>query len=169
MKKFFIILGGVFFIFGFSANSFASSLKIGYVNTIEVFNEYQLTIDKEEELEGKKDKVKQSLQVKEDQIRESQQRLGVLREDQLDAEREKLQKKIMEYRELREKELTDITQKRDVMMRNIVEDIDQSIKEYARDNGYDFILDGSTLLFGPEDSDLTDEILRRINQEYGRR
>ncbi len=169
MKKILIISLGLFFFSGLGISGFAAELKIGYVNTIEVFNEYQRTKDQEEQLETKKEEVTKILQAKEKEIRDAQGKLEVLREDQREEEIKKLQAKMHQYRDLRQKELEGVQEKRDQMMRDIVEDIDQAIKDYAQKNNYDLIVNGNSVLYAPDNKDLTDEILKIINQAYGRR
>lgn len=169
MKRFVGIVFVAVITFSFSVCSFAGDLKIGYVDTIEVFNEYQRTIDQEEELEGKKEKVHQTLEAQEEKIRGIQRRMEVLREDQRAQESQKLQEELQKYRDLRQKELVDITRKRDDMMREIIEDIDQAIKDYAAKNNYDLIINGNSVLYAPEKNDLTARILDIINKQYRRR
>ncbi len=168
MRRFFTIFLGVALVSAFGVYSFAGGLKIGHVDTIEVFNEYQRTIDQDEQLEAKKEEVKKTLEEQEEKIRESQGRLEVLREDQREAERQKLQEMMERYSQLRQVELEEITRKRDGMMRDIVEDIDQTIKDYARKNGYDLIINGNSVLYAPKKNDLTAEVLSILNRVYRR-
>lgn len=164
MKKLFVLA----FLFLFSLPVLAGSMKIGYVDTIEVFNEYQRTIDQEGRLETEKERVREALEGKEEEIRSIQKKIEVMREAQAAKEREKLQQVMEEYRELRQKELTGVARKRDEMMREIVEDIDRAITNYAQENGYHFILNGNSVLYAPEASNLTDKILSIVNKEYRR-
>lgn len=169
MKSIFIFVS-VLFLIGVSPFClFSQGLKVGYVNTIEVFNEYQRTKDQDELLEEEKDRIKEILETKENQIREIQGSLEMLREGEREREIERLQSKMESYRQLRQKELSEVQEKRDEMMREIVEDIDQTIKDYARENGYDLILNGNSVLYAPEGKNLSSDILRIINRAYRRR
>ncbi|MCF7888185.1 MAG: OmpH family outer membrane protein [Candidatus Omnitrophica bacterium] len=166
MKKFLGILLVAVVALGFSVSSFAKDLKIGYVDTIEVFNEYQRTKEQDKQLETKKEKAKENLEVREKEIQKIQSRLEVLKEDKQEAERAKLQEKMQEYRDVRQKEFTDIKKERDEMMKDIIEDIDQTIKDYAKKNKYDLVVNGNSVLYGIESQDLTDKILTIINKKY---
>lgn len=166
MRKFLGIILVAVAALSFSVSSFAKDLKIGYVDTIEVFNEYQRTKDQDKQLESKKEKAKENLEAREKEIQKIQSRLEVLKEDKQEAERAKLQEKMQEYRDVRQKEFTDIKKERDEMMKDIIEDIDQTIKDYAKKNKYDLVVNGNSVLYGVENQDLTDKILTIINKKY---
>ncbi|MCF7873225.1 MAG: OmpH family outer membrane protein [Candidatus Omnitrophica bacterium] len=166
MRKFLGIILAAVVVLSFSVCGFAADLKIGYVDTIEVFNEYQRTKEQDKQLEAKKEKAQESLKTKEKEIQKIQSKLEVLKEDQKEAERAKLQEKMQEYRDIRQKEFTDIKKERDEMMKEIIDDIDQTVKNYAKKNNYDLVVNGNSVLYGIESKDLTDKILKIINNKY---
>ncbi len=166
MRKFFSILLAVGLSFSFATGSFAKDLKIGYVNTIEVFNEYQRTKDQDKQLEVKKEKAQETLEAREKEIQKIQNRLEVLKEGEREKEAEKLRTKMEEYRDIRQKEFTDIKKERDEMMKKIIDDIDQTVSDYAKKNNYDLIVNGNSVLYGQKQLDLTDTILKIINKKY---
>ncbi len=166
MRNFLRIVLGAVIAFSFIAPGFAEGLKIGYVDTIEVFNEYQRTKDQDAQLEKKKEQAQSNLEAKEKEIQKIQSRLEVLKEGEQEKEREKLQEEMQEYREIRQKEFTDIKKERDEMMKDIINDIDQTVKDYAKENKYDLIINGNSVLYGRQDKDLTATILKIINKKY---
>lgn len=168
MKKFVSFTFTALLFFSFAISGFSANLKMGYVDTVEVFNEYQRTKDQDELLESKKEEVQRILEEKERRLRDIQNRLEVLREDQREAERDNLQEAMEDYRQARQRELSGIQRKRDEMMREIAEDIYQVIETYAKQNNYDLIINRNSILYAPEDKDLTETILNIINREYRR-
>ncbi|MCF7916556.1 MAG: OmpH family outer membrane protein [Candidatus Omnitrophica bacterium] len=166
MKKFLGFFLVTIIAFSFSALSFAQDLKVGYVDTIEVFNEYERTKEEDKQLEVKKEKAQKSLKAKEKELQKIQNRLEVLKEGEREKERENLRTKMQEYRETRQKEFTDIKKERDEMMKNIINDIDQAVSDYAKKNKYDLIINGNSVLYGQKQIDLTDTILKIINKKY---
>lgn len=166
MRKFLGIVLVAIVAFSFSVASFAQGLKVGYVNTIEVFNEYERTKKEDKQLEVKKEKAQKSLEGKEKELQKIQNRLEVLKEGEKEKEREKLRTKMQEYREIRQKEFTDIKKERDEMMKDIIDDIDQTVSDYAKKNKYDLIINGNSILYGQKKIDLTDTILKIINKKY---
>ncbi|MFO8053081.1 MAG: OmpH family outer membrane protein [Candidatus Omnitrophota bacterium] len=166
MRKFLGIIVAAVVVLSFSVCGFAKDLNIGYVNTIEVFNEYQRTKEQDKQLEEKKEKVKEGLEAKEKEIQNIQSKLEVLKEGKKKAEEAKLQKKMQEYRDMRQKELTDIKKERDEMMKDIIADIEQTVEDYAKKNNYDLIVNGNSVLYGAKSKDLTNKILKIINKKY---
>jgi Skp family chaperone for outer membrane proteins len=73
---------------------------------------------------------------------------------------------MQEYREMRQKEFTDIKKERDEMMKKIVDDIDQAVSNYGKENKYDFIINGNSVLYGTKTNDLTSNIIKIINKNY---
>ncbi|MGB3145828.1 MAG: OmpH family outer membrane protein, partial [Maribacter sp.] len=56
-----------------------------------------------------------------------------------------------------------------VEMDSIVKTVKQEIKEYGKSNGYTYILgggDGGSVLYGKDTNDLTDEIVKILNEKY---
>lgn len=166
MKRFLGIAVVAIVAFSFSMAGFAKDLKIGYVNTIEVFNEYRRTKDQDKQLEMKKEKAQETLEAREKEIQKIQNRLEVLKEGEREKETEKLKTKMEEYRDIRQKEFTDIKKERDEMMKKIIDDIDQTVSDYAKKNNYDLIVNGNSVLYGQKQLDLTDTILKIINKKY---
>jgi Skp family chaperone for outer membrane proteins len=51
-------------------------------------------------------------------------------------------------------------------MKEIVDDIEKTIKEYAKKNNYDFIIHGSAVLYADKAADITTDILKVVNDAY---
>ena len=47
---------------------------------------------------------------------------------------------------------------------NILKDIEKIVTDYAKQEGYDLILNSRMLLYGKEEMELTGEILKRLNK-----
>lgn len=166
MKKTFF---GLFFLLIFSLSSeagFSKELKIGYVNTIKVFNEYEKTKDYEKLLETEKDKKEKEISAKKDEIKKMQDKLSLLKEDKQEEERKKISEKIKEYRQLQNEALISLKKQRDTKMKEILEDIEAVIKEYAKEKSFDIIFSEGALLYGKKSFDITDVILKEVNKKY---
>lgn len=150
----------------FSFTCFAKELKVGFVDVFEVFNEYEKTKDYDEKLEKKKEEAEKQLDKRKEEIEKLQGKLSLLKEKEQEKEEEKISKKIEEYRELERKSFTDIKKERDESMQVIVEDIDKIVDEYAKNNGYDLILNENVILYGNKAMDITAEILKISNKKY---
>ncbi|MBN2483540.1 MAG: OmpH family outer membrane protein [Candidatus Omnitrophica bacterium] len=155
-----LVAGAVMF------SSYAFALEIGYVDIYQIFNEYKKTKDYDKVLEEERGVKEKELEKKKEEIRKMQDKLELLKENEQEKEREKITKAAMEYRELERQYLLDLKKKRDDKMKEIVEDIDKVVEDYARKKGYDVILNKGAVLYGGKKYDITQDILRIVNQGY---
>jgi outer membrane protein len=146
--------------------AFAKEIKIGYVNFMQVYNEYQKTKDYDVKLEGKKAEVEKNLNAKKEKIEELRNKLNVLNEKEQAKEKEKVEKEIQGFRELERKAFIDIKKERDEKMKEIFEDVSVVVQDYAKKKGYDLILDQPAILYGDKVMDVTADILKGANEKY---
>ncbi|MCK4912455.1 MAG: OmpH family outer membrane protein [Candidatus Omnitrophica bacterium] len=166
MKKivgFFIVL---MIMMSFSSTCFSKDLKIGYVDIFKVFNDYDKTKEYDEKLEVRKTAAEEKLEVKKEIIEKLQNKLDLLKDSEKVKEEAKLEKEINEYRDLEREVFTDIKKERDDKMKDIIEDINIIIKDYAKKNGFDLILNANTVLYGSKSMDITNQILKVSNKNY---
>ena len=150
----------------FSSVCFSKDLKIGYVDIFKVFNDYEKTKEYDKKLEAKKDAAEKKLEKKKETIEKLQGKLDLLKEGEKAKEEEKLSKELKEYRDLEREAFTDIRKERDEKMKDIVEDIDRIVKDYAKKNGFDLIVNSNVVLYGAKAMDVTNEILKISNKKY---
>ena len=81
-------------------------------------------------------------------------------------ERKKIKEATDEYRNLESKMLSELKKESDAKMKEILEDINDYIKEYAKTKSFDIILNKGAVLFGSDKIDLTSVILNKLNKEY---
>jgi len=153
-------------VMSFSSTCFSEDLKIGYVDIFKVFNDYEKTKEYDEKLEAKKKGVEKKLEKKKETIERLQGKLDLLKEGKRAKEEEKLNKELKEYRDLEREAFTDIKKERDERMKDIVEDIDVIVKDYAKKNGFRLIVNSNVVLYGAKAMDVTDEILKISNKKY---
>jgi len=166
MKKSLVFLVALGLICSFSLSSFSQDIKIGYVDIFEIFNEYEKTKEYDEKLEKKKESLEKKLESKKTDIEKIQNKLTLLKEEERKKEEEKIAKQIEEYRNLEREIFTDIKKERDEKMKEIVEDINKIIKDYARKNGFNLVINENTVLYGEKIMDITSEVLRISNKAY---
>ncbi len=166
MKKIFGCLLVFAVIMSFSSTCFSKDLKIGYVDIFKVFNDYEKTKDYDKKLEKKKNDVEKNLEAKKTVIEKLQNKMSLLKENKKAKEEEKLKKEIQEYREVEREAFTDIKKERDEKMKNIVEDIDKIIEDYAKKNDFDLVVNSNAILYGAKTMDITSQILKISNKKY---
>ncbi|MCK4519710.1 MAG: OmpH family outer membrane protein [Candidatus Omnitrophica bacterium] len=166
MKRVFGYLLVLAVMVSFSFPCFSKDLKIGYVDIFKVFNDYEKTKDYDKKLEKKKNDVEKNLEAKKTVIEKLQNKMSLLKEDKKAKEEEKLKKEIQEYREVEREAFTDIKKERDEKMKNIVEDIDKIIEDYAKKNDFDLVVNSNAILYGAKTMDITSQILKISNKKY---
>lgn len=166
MKKFISILVAAVLLCSFSFDSFAKELKIGHVNFFEVFNEYKKTKDYDETLTKKQDEKEKVLKQKGDELEKMQSKLSLLKDKEKEKEQQKLETAAKDFKQLYGQARVDLKKERDEKMKEIVDDIEKTIKDYAKKNNYDFILHGSAILYADKATDVTADILKIVNDSY---
>ena len=158
-----MILTSTIFITGKEA--FAKELKIGYVDPIRVLNEYSKTRESERVFESKR-KVKEADRKKMvDDITKSKDELAIL-SDKAKAEKQTvLDQKIKTLQDFDRKTREELMSEGNTMLGEIQKDIQKVISDYAKEQGYDLVLNQRVMLYGKEEYDFTLEILRRLNKQ----
>jgi len=163
MKKGIISLVAFLVICSFCSVSYAKELKIGYINFLSVFNEYKKTKDYDDALNKKTEEKEKQLKDKGAELEKLQSKLSVLKDKEKDKEQQKLDQAEKDFQLLRRQSLLDLKKERDDKMKEIIDDIEKTIKDYAKKNNFDLILHGSAVLYGDKGIDITDEILKVVN------
>jgi outer membrane protein len=144
----------------------AQDLKIGYVDILKVFNEYKKTKDYDDMLEKRKNIKEKELEKKKEEIKRRQEKLDLLKDEEQKKEREEIAKIAGEYREMERQYILDLRKERDEKMKEIIKDINKVVENYANKKDFDLILNKAAVLYGKKDIDLTDIILKIVNQRY---
>jgi len=155
-------------VFLFSFNVYSQKLKIGYVDILKLFNQYKKTQDYDKMLESERNKKEKLLEEKKEKIKKMQEKLSLLNEKEQEKQRRKITQAAEEYRKMEREFYLDLKKERDEKMKEIIEDIKRVINDYGKKNGYQIILNKGAVLYGEKGLDLTDIILKIMNQNYKR-
>lgn len=165
MKKILVFWAALGLLISFSLSSNSAELKIGYVDIFEIFNDYKKTKEYDAVLEKKKTDEEKKLDTKREEIEKMQGKLSLLKEKEKENEEAKVAQAKEEYLELREQIFMNLKEERDEKMKEIVEDINAVIADYAKNNGFDLIVNESAVLYGSKGLDITSEIMKLVNEE----
>ncbi|MFA5388718.1 MAG: OmpH family outer membrane protein [Candidatus Omnitrophota bacterium] len=167
MKKIFIVILSCAFVFLLSVPAFAESQgKIGYIDLSRAFDEYQKTKDFDKELEGKGDMKQQEREKLVQDIRKMREELELLNKSAREKKETDIESKIKSLQEFDQEAKTDLTKDRDNMVKDILKEMGDVIKEYGEKNGYSIIVNDRVLLYGDAGMDLTNEIIKILNDKY---
>ncbi|MBU1122940.1 MAG: OmpH family outer membrane protein [Candidatus Omnitrophota bacterium] len=165
MKKFFLCLAILGLIVPF--NTFANSdIKIGYVNVFDVFDKYSKTKEYDDALETVKDKKEVTLNKKKDEIEKMQSKLSLLKPQEQEEKQAEVAAEIESYRNLEREIYIDLKKDRDEKMKEILEDINLVVKDYAKKNKFDLIINENAVLYGEKIMDISSDILKIMNERY---
>lgn len=59
--------------------------------------------------------------------------------------------------------------KRDASLEKILDEIERVVKAYAKEKGFELILSDRAVLFAVDPMDVTDDIIKILNQEYAKK
>lgn len=167
MKK---LVFGALIVMLLSCGAFAQ-LKLGYVNSDAILEQYSGTKAAEEELRKQYAQWEQEASKKEQNIRNMQENLQkqalLLSEDRKNQINKELQDSLASYQKyLQDKfgQQGEAAQKNNELLRPIVEKVNNIINKIAADENYDFIFDSKAgVVFAKKSYDLTDKVIKALN------
>lgn len=166
MKKYLISIS-IIAIFSISQFAIAESQgKIGYIDLSRAFDEYQKTKDFDKELEAKGDMKQQEREKLVQDIRKMREELELMNKKAREKKETDIESKIKSLQDFDQEAKTDLTKERDNMVRDILKEMSDVIKEYGEKNGYSIIVNDRVLLYGDSGMELTNEIIKILNDKY---
>jgi len=165
MKKIFVLsLIGIFL---FAGLSLAQSVeRIGHVDLSRAFDEYQKTKDFDKALEKKGDVKQEQRETLVKDIRKMRDEVELMNENARKKKEADIESKIHTLQEFDQDAKAELTKERDDMVRDILQEMNTVIQEYGKSEGYSIILNDRVLLYGQDKMDITDEIIKLLNDNY---
>lgn len=175
MRK--IVLLTAFCLIAALAASPAYAGKVGYVDLQKVLDLTKMGQEISQKIAARTDELKIKVKKAElqvinlrDQIKRTE---SALSEDAKRKKYEELNKLIMEYQQLAQQAMMEIEQYKLKLFKKIIAKIKDVTNKIAMNEGYDIVLlkvedvmtEGSVVLFGASSVDLTDKVIRQMNQE----
>ena len=151
------------------ASVFAQSLdgkKVGYVDLSRVFDEYGKTKEYDAVLEKKHTEYEDARNKKLDGIREEQGKLALLKEGEKAKLQETIDKDKADLLEFDRQQQTDLKKQRDDKIREILLEIEKIVHDFAEKEKYTLILNDRVLIYGDKSMDLTEKVLKLLNDSY---
>jgi len=140
--------------------------RIGYIDLSRSFDEYQKTKDFDKQLEKKGDMKQQEREKLVQEIRKMREELELMNKNSREKKEVDIEAKIKSLQEFDQGAKTDLTKERDNMVKDILKEMSDVIKEYGQKNGYSIILNDRVLLYGENSMDITNDIIKVLNENY---
>ncbi len=143
-----------------------NAAKIGYVDLSKLFDEYNKTKDYDKVLEEKHNKYVQERDGKIQKLKDQQGKLALLKEEEKAKVQEQMEKDRQALLEFDRQQQTDLRKQRDEKIREILAEIEKITKQVADQEQYTYILNDRVLVYGTPDTNLTDKVLKILNDSY---
>jgi len=158
MKRILVIIALISAIFCVQGKCFAGDLTIGYINLAKIFDGYNKVSDSSKKM----DKVKNEVNTMLADMKKMNEGFDTLSE----AAKEERKKQIMSKQEEIRKMATDIKKDEEHVLREILKDIENVSKELRKKKKLTYIIDDRLIIDGPKNKDLTEDILKMLNERY---
>ncbi|UBZ15832.1 OmpH family outer membrane protein [Flagellimonas marinaquae] len=147
--------------------------KIGYVDSVKIMDEYQEKVDveakfqkKAETMGRKRDSISQAFQM---ELQEFQGKAQSLSQQNAQEQYSELQQRGQRIGQQLQQEEQQLQLNSQEQMDSLVKKVKKEIRAYGKDNGYTYILgggEGGSVIYGDEAKDVTDAILKILNDKY---
>lgn len=159
-----VLLLGVFM--AVTAASYAKEVKIGYINVLEVFDNYKKTESYDKQLEKLQDDKQKPFKDMAEDLKKLQDKMEMVKDSEKEALQKQLKEKATVYQKKEKEAFAELKGERDKKMKEIIDDINATVKKYAKEKNYDFILNETMVVYGDDSTNITKTILDTLNSGY---
>lgn len=160
----FLIVAGMLSFSWAAALAQQDNFKVGHVNLSLVFDSYHKTKAFDQELEKDAEVKRKDREVLVTDIRKLRDELELLSPEKRTSRQSAVDEKVAELQAFDKDSRQDLRQRRDEMIREILGEIDGLIAQYGREKGYDYIFNDRVLVFKNESNDISQEIIKKLNE-----
>ena len=148
----------------------AEELKIAVIDLQRALNQVEAGKEAKEKLEAQFKTIKDDLAKTEQELKETKENLesqvGVLNEEALKAKGTEFTKQLRDYQMKRQDLQTKLRQEEEKFTREILDGLQEIVAEMGQKEKYTLILDQSTVLFGKNQLNLTEQIIKEYNKRH---
>jgi outer membrane protein len=144
----------------------AAGDKIGYMDLGKVFDEYGKTKDLDKQLESKSSAKQGERDKLVAEIKKMKDDLDLAKEADKAKKTAAVQEKLNKLQDFDKESRDTLRKDRDDMARVILKEIKDTIDNIGKKEGYKYIFDSRAVLFGSDTDNLTDRILKILNDQY---
>jgi outer membrane protein len=142
----------------------AADLKIGYIVTPRLLSESKLGKESSAKLKAKAESAEKGLEKKMAEVKKMQEdiqkRMAVLNDEEKAKLGEEYEKQVREAKRQKEDAQRDFDKTRGEIENDMMTKFRTVIEKFAKDNGYDLVLDAGTLLYISQKADITTEVIQ---------
>ncbi len=148
--------------------AFAADGKIAHMDLTKIFDEYNKTKDLDKQLENKGNAKQTERDKLVAEIKKLKDELELMSDKGKEAKQTAIDDKIKKLQDFDRESRDALRKERDDMARQILKEIKDTIDTVGKKDGYSLILDSRAVLYGKEGDDLTNSILKTLNDKYAK-
>lgn len=141
----------------------AKEMKIGYIDFERAFNEYHKTKAENASLKKLMEEKEKKGQTIVDEINKLKAEMEILSEEGKKQAEGELKNKLRDLRDYTEDSKKELVEKRNAIYQVISQELKVEIEKIGKEQGYDFIIDDKALFYKTSAFDVTDAVLKAIN------
>jgi len=166
MKRFLVILCSVLLgSFILSTVAQAADVKLAYINLARAFSEYSKTKEFDKDLTDKENKYTAERDKKLGELNSLKDKFNLLSDKEKDAKKNELENKAKAIKDFITQKETDLRKEQEDKMKDILKDIESTVKSYAEKEGYTLVFNDRVLVYQTKSMDITDKIIGLLNQK----
>ncbi|MFQ5953109.1 MAG: OmpH family outer membrane protein [Candidatus Omnitrophota bacterium] len=142
----------------------AQNAKIGYVDLRRAFYEYDKTKTFEDELNKLTDERQGERTKRVSRISKLRDELELLSGNARSKKQSQVETEITALNEFDLDTRQQLLNKKNDMFREVIDDIQNVVDGIGKKGKYDFILDSRNIMYGKEEFDLTEDVLKKLNK-----
>ena len=165
MRKVMVVSVALLFCLSF-LNSALAAEKIASVDVGKLFDEYQKTKEYDKTLEQKATAYEKDRDAKIQEIKQLQDKLGLLTDQEKEKKQKDLEEKVREAKEFTTSKEMELKKERDDRLREVFKDIETVAGAYAQKEGYTMVFNDRVFIYNNKANDITDKILGELQSNY---
>lgn len=165
MKRVMVTVLAAVFCLGLSGSVQAAE-KFAYVDLSRIFSEYSKTKDYDKLLSEKENTYSQEREKKVNDVKQFQDKMNLLSDKEKEAKKVDMETKVKSLQDFDRQKQADLRKEQDERMKEILKDIEETVKKQAEKDGYTFVFNDKVLVYQNKAYNITDKIVDLLNKGY---
>ncbi len=166
MRRTTVVLLALMFSLSIFLGKASAAEKFAYVNLSGIFSEYGKTKDYDKLLSDKENTYSQEREKKVNEVKQFQDKMNLLSDKEKETKKADMETKVKALQDFDRQKQTDLRKEQDEKMKEILKDIEDTVKKYAEKEGYTFVFNDRVLVYQNKAYDITDKIVGLLNKGY---
>jgi Skp family chaperone for outer membrane proteins len=166
MRKATVILLAVAFSLSIFLAKCQAAEKFAYVDLSRIFSEFGKTKDYDKALSDKESAYGKEREKKVNEVKQFQDKMNLLSDKEKETKKTDMETKVKALQDFDRQNQTDLRKEQDEKMKEILKDIEDTVKKYSEKEGYTFVFNDRVLVYQNKTYDITDKIVDLLNKGY---